>query len=102
LLPGLYAEAELALEQKEGVPTVPVQALNREGDKITVFVVNRDRELEERTVQLGLQTASDAEISAGLNLGEWIVVSDRSGLKAGEKVHPQTVAVMQYQGESAQ
>jgi RND family efflux transporter MFP subunit len=102
LLPGLYAEAELALEQKEGVPTVPVQALNREGDKITVFVVNRDRVLEERTVQLGLQTASDAEISAGLNLGEWIVVSDRSGLKAGEKVHPQTVAVMQYQGESAQ
>jgi RND family efflux transporter MFP subunit len=102
LLPGLYADAELALEQKTDVPTVPIQALNREGDKITAFVVNPDGNLEDRTIQLGLQTPSDAEISAGLTEGEWIVVSDRSGLKAGEKVHPQAVAVMQYQGESTQ
>jgi hypothetical protein len=29
-------------------------------------------------------------------------VSDRSGLKAGEKVHPQAVAVMEYHEPSAQ
>ena len=40
LLPGLYADAELALDRKDDVPTVPVQALNHEGDKTTVFVVN--------------------------------------------------------------
>jgi RND family efflux transporter MFP subunit len=102
LLPGLYADAELAVEQKGDVPTVPLQALNREGDKATVFVVHPDGELEERAVQLGLQTASDAEIVSGLNEGEQVVVSDRSGLKAGEKVHPQTVAVMHYQEEKTQ
>jgi len=102
LLPGLYADAELAVEQKGDVATVPVQALNREGDKATVFVVHTDGELEERAVQLGLQTAGDAEIISGLKEGEQVVVSDRSGLKAGEKVHPQTVAVMQYQEEKAQ
>ncbi|MGA3089621.1 MAG: efflux RND transporter periplasmic adaptor subunit [Terriglobales bacterium] len=102
LLPGLYAEAELSLDRKQDVPTVPVQALNREGEKTTVFVVNQNGELEDRTVQLGLQTASDAEIASGLNEGEQVVLSDRSGLKAGDKVHPQEVAVMQYHEHNAQ
>ncbi len=96
LLPGLYAEADLSLDRKKDVPTVPVQALNHEREKSTVFVVNRDGKLEDRTVELGLQTASDAEIAYGVREGEMVVVSDRSGLKAGEKVHPQTVAVMDY------
>ena len=102
LLPGLYADAELLLDRKDDVPTVPVQALNHEGDKTTVFVVNRDGELEDRDVQPGLLTASDTEIIFGLKEGEQVVVSDRSGLKVGEKVHPQAVAVMQYQEEKAQ
>src|SRR5580692_9514137 len=102
LLPGLYADADLALEHREDVPTVPLQALNRESEKTTVFVVNHDGELEDRPVQLGLQTSSDAEILSGLNEGEQVVVSDRSGLKAGEKVHPQQVAMMQYHEENAQ
>ena len=102
LLPGLYADAELALERREDVTTVPLQALNRESEKTTVFVVNHDGELEERPVQLGLQTSSDAEILSGLNEGEQVVVSDRSGLKAGEKVHPQQVAMMQYHEENTQ
>jgi RND family efflux transporter MFP subunit len=96
LLPGLYAEAELQLEQKENVPAVPVQALNHERDKTTVFVVNRDGILEDRGVQVGLQTSSDAEIISGLREGEQVVVSDRNGLKSGQKVHPQAVAVLEY------
>jgi len=102
LMPGLYAEAELGLDQKENVPTVPLQALNHEGNKTTVFVVNHDGELEDRAVQLGLQTTNDAEITSGLNEGEQVVVSDRSGLKPGQKVYPQVVAVMQYQEQNAQ
>jgi RND family efflux transporter MFP subunit len=102
LLPGLYADAELVLDRKEGVPTVPVQALTHEGDKTTVFVVNGNGVLEDRPVQLGLQTATDTEIASGLNAGEEVVVSDRSGLKAGEKVHAQEVPLMQYHEESAQ
>jgi RND family efflux transporter MFP subunit len=101
LLPGLYADADLALEHREDVPTVPIQALNREGEKTTVFVVNHEA-LEDRPVQLGLQTSSDAEILSGINEGEQVVVSDRSGLKAGEKVHTQQVATMQYHEENNQ
>lgn len=102
LLPGLYAEADLALDRKENVPTVPIQALNHEHDKTTVFLVNHDGQLEDRTVQVGLETSSDAEIVSGLHEGEQVVVSDRSGLKAGEKVHPQAVAVLEYHEPNAQ
>src|SRR5208282_6214058 len=40
LMPGLYAEAEVALDEKENVPTVPLQALTHEGNKTSVFVVS--------------------------------------------------------------
>jgi RND family efflux transporter MFP subunit len=96
LLPGLYAEAELRLDQQADVPAVPVQALNHDGNQTTVFVVDADKQLEDRTVQVGLETSSDAEITSGLREGEQVVVSDRSGLKPGQKVHPQTVAVLEY------
>jgi RND family efflux transporter MFP subunit len=102
LMPGLYADALLSLDRKEDVPTVPIEALNHEGEKITVFVVKQNGELDDRTVQLGLETASDAEITSGLNEGDEVVVSDRSGLKAGEKVHSQPVAVMEYHEHTAQ
>ncbi len=102
LMPGLYAEAELGLDQKDNVPTVPLQALNHEGNKTSVLVVNHDGQLENRAVQVGLQTTSDTEIVSGLSEGEQVVVSDRSGLKAGQKVHPQAVAVMQYQEQNSQ
>jgi len=96
LVPGLYADADLTLEHKEDIPTIPLQAVSHEGDKTTVFVVDNNNQLEDRTVNLGLQNATDAEIVAGLREGESVVVSDRSGLKSGETVIPQTVQVMQY------
>ena len=67
-----------------------------------MFVVNSDGVLEERTVQVGIQTSSDAEIVSGLNEGEEVVVSDLSGLKSGEKVRAQTVAVPEYHEGNAQ
>jgi len=102
LIPGLYAEAAVELDQKENVPAVPLQALNHEANKTTVFVVNRDGGLEDRVVQVGLETTTDAEIISGLSEGEQVVVSDRSGLKPGQKVHPQAMAVMQYQEQNTQ
>ena len=96
LISGIYAEAELTLEHKEDIPSVPLQAVNHEADKTTVFVVNANHQIEDRPVSLGLQTASDAEVVSGLSAGEQVVISDRSGLKPGQKVNPQVVQVMQY------
>ena len=100
LVPGLYAEADLVLEHKEDIPTIPLQSVNHEGDKTTVFVVTGNNQLEDRPLRLGIQTANDAEVVAGLHEGEMVVVSDRAGLKPGEKVSPQIVQVMQYHESS--
>lgn len=97
LVPGIYAEADLLLEQKNHVPAVPLQAVNHEGDKTTVYVVDSNGKLEDRPVVLGLQTADNAEVLTGLTEGDQVVVSDRGGLKPGQTVHPQQVQLMQYQ-----
>ena len=96
LLPGLYAEADVSLEHRDDIPSVPLQSLNHEGDKTTVLVVNSSGDIEDRRVTVGLQTATDAEIVSGLNAGEQVVVSDRSALKPGQKVNPQVVEIMQF------
>lgn len=96
LMPGLYAEADVSLEHRDDIPSVPLQAVNHEGDKTTVFVVNSNDQIEDRPIMLGIQTATDAEIISGLNEGEQVVVSDRSALKPGQKVHPQVVQIMRY------
>ena len=102
LVPGLYAEADLQFDRKDNIPTVPVQALNHEGQKTTVFVVNTDDTLAERNVEVGIQTSSFAEVLSGLNEGEQVVVSDRGGLKPGEKVRPQPVPVLEYKENEQQ
>lgn len=102
LVPGLYAEAVLTLEQRQDIPSVPLQALNHEADRTTVYVVNGNGQLEVHPVTLGLQTATDAEVVSGLREGEQVVVSDRSGLKAGEKVVARPVQLMEYHDSTSQ
>jgi len=45
LVPGIYAEADVTLEQRQDVPTIPLQALNHEGERTTVYVVASNGQL---------------------------------------------------------
>lgn len=96
LLPGLYAEADLQLDRKNNVPCIPIQALSHRGDRTAVMVVGPDGTLERREVETGLETSTDAEIVSGLKEGEQVVVSDRGGLRPGEKVKAQLITLPQY------
>ena len=97
LVPGLYAEATLSLEQKQNALSVPLQAVNRNGDQASVFVVGSGNKLEQRQVKLGIETANDAEVTSGLSEDNLIVVSDRSGLKSGQIVNPKVIELTEYQ-----
>jgi RND family efflux transporter MFP subunit len=101
LMPGMYAEATLELEHKQGALAAPLQAISRRGDAASVYVVSGANKVEERKVQTGIQTDTDAEIIAGLNEGEVVIVSDRSGLKPGQEVRTQVAEEMEYQGDKA-
>ena len=102
LLPGLYAEADLQLDRKDNIPSVPIQAVSHRGDRTSVFVVSPDGTIEQRPVEIGLETSSDAEVVSGLKEGEEVVVSDRGGLKPGEKVIPKEMSVFEYKEGDAQ
>jgi RND family efflux transporter MFP subunit len=96
LLPGLYAQATIALEQKSNAIAVPLQALSQANGQTTVDVVNASNRIEVRSLQIGIQTDTDAEVLSGLQEGEAVVVSDRSSLKAGEPVRPKEIELVPY------
>jgi len=99
LLPGLYAEAKLALDRKDNAIAVPLQAVTQNGDQATVDVVSPAGAIETRKVSLGIQTSQEAEVLSGLREGEMVVVGDRSSLKAGDRVHPSVVPLLQAPGQ---
>ncbi len=102
LLPGLYAEATITLERKDDAVAVPLQAVDQENTQTTVDVVDPSNRIERRKVALGVQTATDAEVVSGLQEGELVVVSDRSGLKAGQPVQSKLINLMQYRSAEEQ
>jgi len=100
LIEGMYAEATIRLERKGAALAVPLQAVDRQGDRSSLLVVTPANRIEERIVTLGVQNAGFAEVLSGLTDGEQVVVSDRGALKAGELVRPKTVDLLNYEGKN--
>ncbi len=89
LLPGTSADVEVVRERRDGVLRVPTPALLRDGH---VLVVAEDR-LEERTVAVGLRNWNWAEVTAGLEAGEQVVLSlDRPDVVAGARPEVEVTA----------
>ena len=96
LVPGMYAEVDLTMEKRDNALAVPVTAVDMEGDTAagTVMVVNGQQILERRRVTLGLETATRIEVRSGVRDGELIVVGNRSGLRAGDRVNPKITTLV--------
>ncbi len=100
LIPGVYAEATLTLDRRGDALSVPLQAVTQEGDHASVFVVDQNNKIQDQSISLGIQTESYGEVLSGLASGDRVVISDRSGLRAGETVFPKVTEVATYQGQS--
>jgi RND family efflux transporter MFP subunit len=87
---GMYAYVKLPLQVAKQALAVPLQALTT-GDQPTVFVWTKDGQLQERKVKVGIRTADKAEILGGLQEGDAVVVGNRAGLVAGQKVEAKFV-----------
>jgi RND family efflux transporter MFP subunit len=87
LIPGAYALATLKFDKREKVLTVPTEAVSRQ-KTITVFVLSKQDEVEERPVTLGLETPDKLEIVSGLAENELVMIGSRSQIKPGQKVQP--------------
>ena len=62
LVPGMYADASITLDQAPASLVAPVQAIDRTDDDARVLVVDRDGTLEPRDVTLGLEAADRVEV----------------------------------------
>jgi RND family efflux transporter MFP subunit len=94
LVPGMYASVKIPLHAVTNVVTVPVQAIQPTGNgQGTALVVNSSRRLERREVKLGLQTAAEVEVLAGLTEGDVVVFGEQNQFKEGELVSPKFVEV---------
>ncbi len=85
LTPGMYATVLLRLDRREKALVAPVEAVARD-KAATVFVVNAQDQIEERTVTVGLETPAKLEILSGLKQGELVMVGGRALVKPGQKV----------------
>lgn len=75
--PEMTAHVSFILERKDGVVTVPRNALLREGGRSFVIVKVADQ-WRERPVTVGLQTPQKIEIVSGLHEGETIVADKQA------------------------
>jgi cobalt-zinc-cadmium efflux system membrane fusion protein len=71
--PGMFATAEVTVEQVDAEIAVPVSALHSLGEQTVVFVQDSDG-FRPRPVTLGPRDAQWAEVEEGLSPGETIVV----------------------------
>jgi RND family efflux transporter MFP subunit len=93
LSPGMYAETNIQLNQKENVVIVPAQAVVQNGDQAYVLVVDDAQQVEKRSVVLGIQTANRTEITSGLRSGERVIASGQANYQPGELVTPRAAFI---------
>ncbi len=98
LMPGMYAEATVTFDRRRNAIAVPAEAVNVEGDQRSVWVVDPNGKVENRTVTLGVETPDYTEVLSGLSEGAMVAVGDRSRLKAGQTVRTKEIQLIHYQG----
>jgi len=95
LVPGMYASVILKADQRPKAVAIPTEAIT--SGKNTIYVVNAENEVEQRTVTLGLETPTKYEVLSGVKAGELVLIGDASQIKPGEKVEPKLVNLLAAQ-----
>ena len=90
LIPGMYAAVVLRLDHREKTLAVPVEAISRK-KTCTVYVVNKENEIEERPVTLGMETPHRIEVMAGLREDELVMIGSCAQVKPGQQVAPKLI-----------
>jgi RND family efflux transporter MFP subunit len=88
--PGMYANVTLKVENHTNVLAIPAEAIIA-GETPSVFVVTANNEIEQRPVQLGMETPDKYEVLSGLQEGDMVVVGNHSEIVTGQKVQPKVV-----------
>ena len=83
---GMFASLELSLRLRDSALVIPEPALISNGDKVSVFVVDKENKAQMRPITVGLRLAGQAEVLKGLSAGEKVVVEGIQKLAPGMPV----------------
>jgi multidrug efflux pump subunit AcrA (membrane-fusion protein) len=86
----MYARLALKVERRPSALALPTEALSTD-KKSTVYLVNREQEIEERPVTTGLETPDRYEVLSGLEEGDLVMIGNRSQVKPGQKVEAKLI-----------
>lgn len=86
LFPNQFVNAELLLENRDGVLLVPAAAVQRGPKGARVYVVDASGLAASRPVAVGLAVGQDVVIESGLAAGDVVVVEGADRLRDGVKV----------------
>ena len=78
LRPGLSADFEIIVDNRESVPQIPIQSIVNIGKHFFVYKPNFDGFGERVEVEVGDINDSNVEIKSGLELGDKVIMNPRS------------------------
>jgi RND family efflux transporter MFP subunit len=90
LRPGLFAQADLGVAERTGVPMLPEDAILQRSDGQIVFVLDGDSRVARRKVTTGVFREGYVEAVTGVAAGDRVVVRGQARLVDGAKVDVRT------------
>ena len=91
LIPGMYAEVNLRVDERRNVLSIPLDAVDRSGPVARVYVVISPGVIHITPVTLGLEGDQRVEVRSGLQEGDAVVVGRHADLKDGQQVKAQSL-----------
>lgn len=88
LSPGMYADVTLVVENRPDALTVPVMALNRANDRITVLALDQENRIGVREIRTGIEDPNSVEVLAGLRPGDRVIVGNLGTYQPGQLIDP--------------
>ncbi|MEP0957535.1 efflux RND transporter periplasmic adaptor subunit [Microcoleus sp. FACHB-1515] len=89
LIPGSQVNVEIVLEQRQNVVAIDIEAIQQAEANPFVWVMNGDQQVEQRSIDLGLEGLTSVEVRSGLRPGEQVVLpTPDQTLEPGMQVSP--------------
>jgi RND family efflux transporter MFP subunit len=90
LVPGMYAEVVLNVDQRNHALAVPLDAIESAGtgSASRAYTIGDSGVIAIVPVTLGIQNARSVEILSGLSEGQEVITGRRTGLRDGQQVRP--------------
>jgi len=91
LLPGMYAEVDLRIDERHNALCMPLDGVERSGGNAVAYAVEQSGLIRKVPVVLGLETPQSVEVRSGLQEGDLVIVGRHAGLKNGDRVQTKLI-----------